>query len=109
MVTGRRIQDRDDSMRAEILIGDGEAVRLVPHPLRAAILGEVHARPFTPISVPSRIVHFAFDTSGAQAQIDRANLMAFCESRGLPSPSPASQAARSCGSASCVPPCTPRA
>jgi len=76
-------------MGAEILIGDGDAARLVPHPLRAAILGEVHARPFTPITIPSRIVHFAFDTSGAQAQADRANLVAFCESRGLPSPSPA--------------------
>ena len=34
----------------------------------------------------SRIVHFAFDTSGARAQADRANLVTFCESRGLPSP-----------------------
>ena len=62
-------------MSAEILIGDGDATRLVPHPLRAAILGEVHARPFTPIAVPSRVVHFAFDTSGARAQTDRANLV----------------------------------
>ena len=76
-------------MSAELLIGDGEAARLVPHPLRAAILGEVHARPFTPIAVPSRILHFAFDTSGAQAQTDRANLVTFCQSRGLPSPLPA--------------------
>ena len=76
-------------MSAELLIGDGEAARLVPHPLRAAILGEVHARPFTPIAVPSRILHFAFDTSGARAQTDRANLVTFCQSRGLPSPLPA--------------------
>ena len=76
-------------MGAEVLIGDGDAAYLTPHPLRAAILGEVHARPFTPISVPSRIVHFAFDTSGARAQTDRANLVAFCESRGLAAPSPA--------------------
>ena len=76
-------------MTAEVLIGDGEAGRLVPHPLRAAVLGEVHARPFTPLSVPSRIVHFGFDTSGSRAQADRANLVAFCESRGLPPPAPA--------------------
>ena len=76
-------------MSAEVLIGDGEAARLMPHPLRAAILGEVHARPFTPISVPSRVLHFAFDTSGARAQADRANLIAFCTSRGLQPPSPA--------------------
>ena len=76
-------------MSADVLIGDGEAARLMPHPLRAAMLGEVHARPFTPISVPSRVMHFAFDTSGARAQADRANLIAFCTSRGLPPPSPA--------------------
>ena len=76
-------------MSAEVLIGDGEAGRLVPHPLRSAILGEVHARPFTPLPVPSRIIHFGFDTSGSQAQADRANLVAFCAARGLPPPAPA--------------------
>ncbi|WP_291860931.1 DUF3422 domain-containing protein [Bradyrhizobium sp.] len=73
-------------MSPEVLIGEGDAARLVPHPLRAAILGEVHARPFTPLSVPSRILHFAFDTSGPLAQADRANLVKLCESRGLPPP-----------------------
>src|SRR5664279_108778 len=82
----RRTRMREDAMSPEVLIGDGDAARLVPHPLRAAILGEVHARPFTPLSVPSRILHFAFDTSGARAQADRTNLVAFCESRGLPPP-----------------------
>jgi uncharacterized membrane-anchored protein len=76
-------------MSADVLIGDGEAVRLTPHPQRAAVLGEVHARPFTPIAVPSRVVHFAFDTSGPSAQADRVNLIAFCKSRGLQPPSPA--------------------
>jgi uncharacterized membrane-anchored protein len=76
-------------MTADVLIGHTEAVRLAPHPLRTAILSEVHARPFTPISVPARIVHFAFDTSGPRAQIDRANLVEFCEGRGLPAPASA--------------------
>lgn len=71
-------------MTAEVMIGNGDGARLAPHPLRAAILGEVHARPFTPISVPTRVLHFAFDTSGAAAQADRAALMKLCESRGLP-------------------------
>ena len=75
-------------MTAEVLIGDGEAGRLTPHPLRAAILGEVHARPFTAIAVPSRILHFAFDTSGPAAAADRAALIAFCASRGLQPPAP---------------------
>lgn len=74
-------------MSSDVLIGDGES-RLVPHPLRAAVLGEVHARPFTPLKTPSRVVHFAFDTSGNRAHDDRAQLQAFCEERGLPPPSP---------------------
>jgi uncharacterized membrane-anchored protein len=73
---------------AEVLIGEGDGAYLTPHPLRAAVLGEVHARPFTAIEVPCRIIHFAFDTSGTQAQTDRANLVRFCEARGLPPPGP---------------------
>jgi uncharacterized membrane-anchored protein len=73
-------------MSVEVQIGDGGAAQLASHPLRAAILGEVHARPFTPIAVPSRVLHFGFDTSGTRAQVDRANLMTFCQSRGLPPP-----------------------
>lgn len=67
---------------------DGGAAELTPHPLRVSILGEVHARPFTAIAVPSRILHFAFDTSGPRAQADRTNLVEFCAKRGLPPPSP---------------------
>lgn len=78
--------NRDAIMSTEVLIGNGEAARLTPHPLRAAILGELHARPFTPLTLPSRILHFGFDTSGARAQPDRANLVALCTSRGLTPP-----------------------
>ena len=53
---------------AEVTIGNGEGTRLSPHPLRAAVLGEVHARPFTPIETPRRVLHFAFDTAGERAQ-----------------------------------------
>jgi uncharacterized membrane-anchored protein len=75
-------------MTAEVLIGEGEAGRLMPHALRAAILSEVHARPFTSIDAPCRVLHFGFDTSGTAAQADRAALLALCESRGLPPPLP---------------------
>ena len=54
-----------------------------PHPLRAAILNEVHARPFTPIETPRRVLHFAFDTAGEAGRADRAALADFCASRGL--------------------------
>lgn len=74
-------------MSADVTIGDGDGTRLAPHPLRAAILGEVHARPFTAIDVPARILHFAFDTSGPRAQADRAALADFCAKRNLQPPS----------------------
>ena len=65
-------------MTAEVSVGNGNSVRLIPHPLRAAILGELQARPFTPIATPRRILHFAFDTSGDTARHDRAALADFC-------------------------------
>jgi uncharacterized membrane-anchored protein len=73
-------------MSADITIGDG--ARLEAHPWRAVVLGEVHARPFTPIESPRRILHFAFDTPGERAQADRAALAAFCSARGLVPPKP---------------------
>ncbi|AVT80348.1 membrane protein [Rhodopseudomonas palustris] len=74
-------------MTADVLIGDGD-VRLSPHPLRAIVLGEVHARPFTALNLPARVLHFAFDTSGSRAAADRAAMISFCESRGLQPPPP---------------------
>lgn len=71
-----------------VSIGDNNAVGLTTHPLRAAVLSELHARPFTSISVPSRILHFAFDTSGGRAQTDRANFVEFCVVHGIAAPSP---------------------
>jgi len=72
---------------AEITI-EGGAARLEPHPLRAAVLGEVHARPFTPIETPRRVLHFAFDTSGERGEVDCAALVDFCTRRGLLPPKP---------------------
>jgi uncharacterized membrane-anchored protein len=53
-------------MSAEAMIGEGK--KLEPHPLRAAVLGEVHARPFTAIEIPHRVLHFAFDTAGERGE-----------------------------------------
>lgn len=72
-------------MKGSVSIDSGDA-QLVPHPLRAVVLGEVHARPFTPIATPCRILHFAFETSGSRAQADRANLVALCMKRGITPP-----------------------
>ena len=68
-------------MTAEVTIKDG--ARLEPHPLRAAVLGEVHARPFMPLQSPRRLLHFAFETTSDTAKADRAALTDFCARRGL--------------------------
>jgi uncharacterized membrane-anchored protein len=53
------------------------------HPDRSVALAEVHARPFHPISSPSRIVLFAFMTDAPQAMADRAAFEAFCHAVAL--------------------------
>lgn len=59
---------------------------LAPHPQRGPILAEVHARPFSPVETPRRILHFAFQTDGGQASADREALARFCAERGVPAP-----------------------
>src|SRR5262245_7463569 len=83
--------ERADTMSADVSIGEGGNVRLTAHPLRAAVLGEVHARPFTPIETPRRVLHFAFDTTAESGEADRAALGEFCSGRGLPAPKPGSK------------------
>lgn len=75
-----------EKMSSEVTIGEG--TRLEPHSLRAQVLGEVHARPFTPIETPRRVLQFAFETGQERGQKDRAALTAFCEKRGLAAPKP---------------------
>jgi len=64
---------------------------LAPHPLRAAVLSEMHARPFAPLSPPCRVLHFAFATAGDAGKADRSAFAAFCRERGLPAPYDASK------------------
>jgi uncharacterized membrane-anchored protein len=66
-------------MTAEVTIKHG--ARLTPHSLRAAVLGEVHARPFTLLQSPRRLLHFGFETTGDAAKADRAALAGFCARR----------------------------
>lgn len=61
----------------------GKSAALSVHPLRDAVLGELHARPFTPIETPRRILHFGFLTGGAQVQTDRTVLSELCQSQGM--------------------------
>ncbi|MHA7774332.1 DUF3422 family protein [Roseibium sp. M-1] len=57
-------------------------------PLRDRVLGEVHARPFRPISSPRTVLHYAFLTDGEEAAKDHAWLSEFCISRGGHGPAP---------------------
>jgi uncharacterized membrane-anchored protein len=74
-------------MTSDVTIG-GNGARLTAHPLRAAVLGEMHARPFTPIETPRRVLHFAFETTAERGEADRTALTAFCVTRGLAAPQP---------------------
>jgi uncharacterized membrane-anchored protein len=56
------------------------------HPLRAAILSELHARPFATMETPRRVLHFAYVTDGGQATSAVDALAAFCSQRSLPAP-----------------------
>ncbi|WP_119272709.1 DUF3422 family protein [Taklimakanibacter deserti] len=64
---------------------------LEPHPLRGAVLGEVHARPFAAISPPLRLLHFAFMTDAELAQRDRAAFGEFVAARGHRGPDASSK------------------
>lgn len=64
----------------------GQAKPLQEHPQRDFVLGELHARPFTAIETPRRVLHFAFLTGGAQVQTDRAALAALCKAARMTAP-----------------------
>jgi uncharacterized membrane-anchored protein len=73
-----------DEKQFEVAIGGGKS--LAGHHLRGEVLGELHARPFTAIETPQRLLHFAFLKTGAPEQSDRTALEALCRSRGLQTP-----------------------
>lgn len=56
------------------------------HPQRHAVLGEVHARPFTRLASPFSVIHLAFLAQGEAAASDRCRFIDFCVDRNLPPP-----------------------
>ncbi|MBH5372789.1 DUF3422 family protein [Bradyrhizobium glycinis] len=56
------------------------------HPQRDAVLGEVHARPFTRLVSPFSVIHLAFLAQGEAATSDRCRFIDFCLERNLPPP-----------------------
>lgn len=74
------------SGRIDLQIGEGHL--LVAHPLRAAVLGELHARPFVAVETPRRVLHVAFLLDTAGVQKDREALIRLCQARGVAAPAP---------------------
>jgi len=56
------------------------------HPKRAAVLSEVHARPYTRLTAPLCALHFAFLHRNDEAAADQRRFADFCRARGLPTP-----------------------
>src|SRR4051794_1973500 len=77
---------RDD--RTGDLGGPGSIAALGEHEARGPLLHEIHARPFHSITLPKRILHFAFLTNAEEAEEAVGTLQAFCAARGLDSPGP---------------------
>jgi uncharacterized membrane-anchored protein len=57
-----------------------------PHPLRGAVLGESHARPFHPMPAPRRVLHLAFLSGPEGVASDWEALDRYCQARGLSGP-----------------------
>lgn len=62
-----------------------------PHPLRAEIAGEIHARPFRSARPPRVFLHHAFAIDRERGERDRAFLERFCKARGAAGPGPESR------------------
>lgn len=56
------------------------------HPLRHALVNEVHARPFERLQPPVRASHIAVLHADGGAAADRGHVSALCRSHGLPAP-----------------------
>ena len=61
---------------------------MTQHAARAMVLGELHARPFLPLTLPCRIYHFAFMTTEDQARADRRAVAELAAARGFAPPAP---------------------
>lgn len=76
-------------MTAAIVIGDTAfGKRLEVHAERTVVLDELHARPFTPIASPARVLLFAFQTDAEAGRADRTALERMCKAEGCEPPRP---------------------
>lgn len=72
--------------QTSVLGGEVRPRGFTSHEDRAKLLGELHARPFEPLSSPRRIYHFAFATDKEEARRDRKSIEDICRARGVPPP-----------------------
>lgn len=61
-------------------------VSFAEHPLRHALVNEVHARPFEQLTAPVRASHIALLSDESELARDRRHVAALCERFGLPTP-----------------------
>jgi uncharacterized membrane-anchored protein len=52
----------------------------VEHESRAAVLAELHARPFVPLETPRRVYDFGFATNEDEVRADREEIERLCAS-----------------------------
>jgi uncharacterized membrane-anchored protein len=64
-------------------IAENRGAGLKDHEARAAILSELHARPFLPVEAPRRVYHYAFATDHEEARADRLALASLAETKGV--------------------------
>ena len=69
-----------DTPQADLAAGFAE------HPLRHFVLSEIHARPFQAMSTPRRVLHYAFATNAAAAELARDQLSERCNALGVDAP-----------------------
>lgn len=60
--------------------------RFADHPLRAAVLHEVHARPFHMLAAPRIVLHYAFMTDARQSAESRVRMAELCRRNGRAEP-----------------------
>ena len=69
-----------DRPQADLAAGFAE------QPLRHFVLSEIHARPFQAMSTPRRVLHYAFATNAAAAELARDQLSERCNALGVDAP-----------------------
>jgi uncharacterized membrane-anchored protein len=81
------VTTRSDRDGASVIGGEPpKGPRFVDHPLRSALIEEVHARPFAALEPPEQASHLALVSGEYGAAADFAHLVRLCQRYGVSSP-----------------------